>query len=101
MPTLYIFTICEKVILDKEDRASLISLFNTISAQVLPNSEGIPLNAVAPKEWWAFSSWETKPDDIGKEFRQVVQLLYPNGEPFGPPVGLTFTPQAGPTLRLC
>jgi hypothetical protein len=94
MPNLYIFAICEKVVMDKEERASLISLFNTISAQLLPSSENIPSNAVAPKEWWVFSSWETKPEDVGKEYRQVIQLLYPNGEPFGQSIGLNFTPQA-------
>src|SRR5271157_362574 len=90
MPKLSIFALCEKVIMDKEDRASLISLFNTISAQILPTNQAIPSNAVAPKEWYVYTSWETEPEDIGKEYRQVVQLLYPNGEPFSPPVGINF-----------
>jgi hypothetical protein len=81
--------------MDKEDRASLISLFNNISAHILPTAEGIPANAVAPKEWWAFASWEIEPEDIGKEYRQVIQVLYPNGDPFGPPAGVNFSPQSG------
>jgi len=97
MPKLYIFAICEKVVMDKDDRASLISLFNTISAHILPTTEGIPPNAVAPKEWWAFASWEIEPGDIGKEYRQMVQLLYPNGEPFGQAMGVNFSPQSGKT----
>ena len=97
MPKLYVFAICEKVVMDKDDRASLITLFNQITAQILPTSPEIPPNAVVPKEWWAFSSWETEPEDDGKEYRQMIQLLYPNGEPFGPPVGATFSPSSGKT----
>jgi hypothetical protein len=97
MPKLYIFAICEKVVIDKEEKASLISLFNTISAQILPTNKDIPPNAVVAKEWWAFTSWEIEPGDIGKEYRQMLQLLYPNGEPFGTPMGVSFSPQSGKT----
>lgn len=97
MPKLYIFALCEKVIIDKEDKVSLISLFNNISAQILPAAPEIPTNAVAPKEWWAFSSWEIQPEDIGKEYCQIVQLLYPNGEPFLAPIRIKFSPEIGKT----
>jgi hypothetical protein len=99
MPKLYIFALCDRVVTDKEDRASLITLFNQITAQILPASPDIPPNAVAAKEWWTFSSWEIQPEDVGKDYRQIVQLLYPNGEPFGPPVSVSFSPLSGKTRQ--
>ena len=95
MPKLHIFAICEKVIMDKEDKSSLISLFNEISVQILPTAGEIPANAVAPKEWSAYDSWKIEPEDVGKEYRQMIQVLYPNGDPFGPPAGVNFSPQSG------
>lgn len=95
MPKLYIFALCEKVVIDKEEKASLIALFNDVVAQILPTNKDIPPNAVAFKEWWTFTSWEIEPEDIGKEYRQVIQLLYPNGKPFGEPIGMNFSPQSG------
>ena len=81
--------------MDKDDRASLIALFNQLEVQILPTIKEIPSNAIATKEWCAFTSWETEPEDIGKEFHQVIQLLYPNGEQFGEPMTGSFFPQSG------
>lgn len=97
MPRLYIFALCEKVITDKDGRTSLISLFNDISAQILPTAPDIPPNAIAAKEWWAYASWEIEPGDIGKEYRQLIQLFYPKGEPFSAPVEVKFSPESGKT----
>jgi hypothetical protein len=97
MPKLHIFALCEKVIEDREGTASLISLFDQISAHILPGTKQIPPNAVAPKEWCAFTSWKIEPEDVGREYRQFIQLLYPNGEQFGQALHFSFTPQADKT----
>jgi hypothetical protein len=97
MPKLYIFALCEKAIIDKEGTASLISLFNQITAHLLPSVKEVPPNAVFPKEWCAFSSWKIEAEDIGKEYRETFQLLYPNGEQFGSPMRVSFTPSADKT----
>ena len=76
MPRLLIFAVCEKVIIDDAGMASLIGLFSRISIAV--PKEGIPPNAVAPKEWAAFTSWTWDSEDEGKEFDQLLQVLTPS-----------------------
>jgi hypothetical protein len=79
MPQLYVFAVCEKVILDQGGVASLISLFTRVNLS-LPAD--IPGNAIAPKEWTIFTSWDWEPEDEGREYKQVIQILYPDGSPF-------------------
>jgi hypothetical protein len=50
---------------------------------LLPGQLGVvPGNAVAPKEWAVFTSWDRLPTDEGKEFNQCLQVLYPDGRVF-------------------
>jgi hypothetical protein len=82
MPKLYVFAACEKVILDQAGVPSLISLFTKLK-MLLPGQLGdVPGNAVAPKEWAVFTSWDRLPTDEGKEFNQCLQVLYPDGKVF-------------------
>jgi len=76
----YIFIVCEKVLVDKNDVASLIGLFNKFTITV---SGEVPSNAVAPKEWSIFTSWHVEPSDLEKNYVQVFRISYPNGEQFG------------------
>ena len=81
MPELYAFVACDKVIIDDMGTASLISLFGNIIV-TLPQNAEVPSNALVPKEWALFASWDCGPDDDGKEFSQVVQVLHPDGRFF-------------------
>jgi hypothetical protein len=80
MPNLYIFVVCEKVIVDKSEVASLISLFTTMSVAKPLGSppREIPTNAVVPKEWAVFSSWDWDDADDGREYTQRIEVLFPD-----------------------
>jgi hypothetical protein len=82
MPSLYAFVVCDKVILDQSGLASLISLFSIITAGLPTESSEIPPNAVAPKEWAVFTSWDWEPGDEGKEYTHRTQILHPDGTLF-------------------
>ncbi len=82
MPKLYVFAACEKVILDQAGVPSLISLFTKLKMLLPDQPVEIPSNAVAPKEWAVFASWDRLPADEGKEFNQCLQVIYPDGKVF-------------------
>jgi hypothetical protein len=82
MPELHMFVACEKVIVDDSGVVSLICLFNGLSVAALSGGGEFPSNAVAPKEWAVFSSWDWDPADEGKDYVQVIQILYPDGKSF-------------------
>jgi len=79
----YICVVCEKVIFAQDLVPSLISLFTKIVMTVPIGAPEIPKNAVAPKEWSVFSSWETEPGDELREYTFCAQILYPDQSPFG------------------
>jgi len=99
MAKLYIFAVCDKVIIDQSGTASLIGLFNEVRAFLPPDSLSIPQNAVAPKEWFIFASWLRQPDDVGKEYRQLVQILYPDGTLFAQQSEARFVFEVGKSLQ--
>lgn len=67
--------------MDDKGNASLIVLLMNIGVQV--PKEGIPRNAVAPREWAVFTLWQqAAQDDVKKTFHQVVQLILPDGTEF-------------------
>jgi len=43
----------------------------------------VPKNAVIPREWAVFSSWDTEPGDELREYFLCTQILYPDQTPFG------------------
>jgi hypothetical protein len=87
----YVCVACEKVIIDQpvegdpssQGVPSLINLFNRLILQVAADSPEIPKNAVAPKEWAIYSSWDNEPGDEQKEYFFCTQILYPDQTPFG------------------
>jgi hypothetical protein len=87
-------TICEKVIIDNNGVASLISLFSQFNVGTVTGEE-IPSNAVAPKEWALFCIWDHEPSEIGTEFTEVVEVRGPDGNLFAPPQSVKVVPQPG------
>ena len=77
----YACVACEKVILAKDNGASLISLFNKI-VLIVPTGAEIPKNAVSPYQWAVFSIWDTEPGDELKQYVLCTQILYPDGTQF-------------------
>jgi hypothetical protein len=78
----YVFVACEKVIIAKDEVASLIGLFSKIILTVPPGTD-ISANAVTPKEWAVFSIWEVEPGDEKREYILCTQILYPDQSPYG------------------
>jgi hypothetical protein len=78
----YVCVACEKVISDKSEVPSLISLFSKLTVNV-PEGIEIPRDAATPKEWAVFTIWETEPGDEQQEYFQCTQLLYPDQSQFG------------------
>jgi hypothetical protein len=77
----YVCVACEKVILAKDDVASLINLFSRLILTV-PTAAEIPPEAVIPRDWAVFSIWETEPGDELKDYMLCTQLLYPDKTQF-------------------
>ncbi len=77
----YVCVACEKVVLGKDDVASLIGLFSKLMIEV-PSGTEIPSNAVTPKEWCVFSIWDIDPGDELKELFLCTKILYPDGSQF-------------------
>jgi hypothetical protein len=90
MAKLYVFAVCDKVIQEQSGPASLISLFSEVHAVLPPEVESVPSNAVVPREWFIFTSWEQQPEDKGKEYREVIELIYPDGTVFAKPIEIKF-----------
>ena len=83
MPKLHLCTVCEKLLLDKEEIPSLINLFSKIVVTPPPNAGDIPKEAVVPKEWYVLAIYILEPGDFGREFFLCMQIFYPDGTPFG------------------
>src|SRR5579864_4084683 len=83
MLRLSVCVVCEKVVFSQEHVASLINLFTKIGIALPAGAPEIPPNAVTPKEWAVFSSWDTEPGDELKEYLLCTQVLYPDNSPFG------------------
>jgi len=81
VPHLHIFSTCEKVIIDQAGSPSLIALFNIVVASG-EKGVAIPSNAVVPKEWCIFTAWDSESTDVGKEYSQFVEILWPDKSVF-------------------
>lgn len=85
---------CEKIIVDKEGAHSIINVMMNAAVSLQkrppgevapsPSSESVPIpaNAASPNQWWIYAAWAPSPDDVGKSFKQVYQVLWPNGDKF-------------------
>ena len=89
----YICVACEKVLITKQETASLISLFSRIVLQVGKGTQ-IARDAVLPREWFVFGVWDTEPEDADQEFDCFFQMLYPDGTQFSEVVKVSFKPVA-------
>lgn len=70
---------CEKVIIDKQGAHSLINLMWNAEIQAAVQ---VPQNAVAPQQWFVYTTWVPVPEDVGRKFEQVYQIYWPDGEKF-------------------
>ncbi len=80
MPKLLLFAACEKVLIDKDNIISLISLLQDLQVQV-PKTESKPeSDSVIPMKWDVLSIWRRTDDDEGKTYEQRIELVGPTGD---------------------
>jgi len=79
----YVCVVCEKVVIAQDSVPSLINLFSKMTINAPPDAPDIPRNAVAPKEWAVFSSWDVEPGDERREYILCTHILFPDDTPFG------------------
>jgi hypothetical protein len=89
MPQLSSFLICEKIIVDQQQKPSVISVFQSLSVLV-PEGQEIPSNTLSFVPWAIFSEWFFDDDDVKKKIDQVVEVLLPDGSPSAIGGRLTF-----------
>jgi len=76
MPKLLLFAPCERVAIDQQNNPTLISILQQWPAP----SEEIPEKAFAPQRWDIFALWYRTPEDEGKEFVQICELINASGQ---------------------
>jgi hypothetical protein len=81
MPKLLIFAPCERVIIDDQKIASLITLMQSVTTSAPANIQ-ISQDTVAAQNWSIFTLWMPQTEDINKDFVQVTQVLWPDGNEF-------------------
>ncbi len=89
---------CEKVIISKDEIASLIGLFSKFVVTVPAGAE-IPHDAVAPKDWAIYSNWDTEPGDETKAYTLCTKIVYPDKTQFGNVVKQKLPIEAGKRVQ--
>jgi len=72
------FAPCEKVLIDQDNNASVISVFQEIRVSV--PAEKIPSGLALPITWQVFTLWLREASDEGRRFEQVCELVLPDGK---------------------
>jgi hypothetical protein len=80
LPRLLLFAPCERVLIDRfSNAASLIGVVQDLRFD-LPVPERIPRSAKFAFPWQLFALWLREPEDEGKRFEQLCELVLPDGE---------------------
>lgn len=96
----YVCVACEKVIVAKDQVASLIGLFSKLIVPVPSSTNDIPKDAVAPISWVVFSTWDTETGDENRQYSLCTQIVYPDGSPFGEPMKHNIPVEAGKRAQM-
>jgi len=78
MPRLGSLLVCEKIIIDQQQKPTLISVFQSLSA-IVPEGQGIPANTVSFIPWAIFAEWFFADDETKGTVEQVIEVLQPDG----------------------
>ena|SRR5579862_5253096 len=77
------FAVCEKIIIDDNNNASLVVLMQNIHGSLIGKKDvEIPKNAISPQAWAVYAIWTAAQEDIGKSFVQTVQVFWPDKSEF-------------------
>ena len=80
MPRLGSFLVCEKIIIDQQQKPTLISLFQTIAA-LLPEGQQMPKDTIGGTAWSVFCEWFFAEEELGTNFEQVLEVVLPDSSP--------------------
>lgn len=79
LPKLLVFAACEKVIIDQENNASIITILQEITLDIQIAAK-LPAGAVAPKSWDIFALWKRESsEDENTQYEQSCDLVLPDG----------------------
>ena len=79
MPVLLIFTACEKVIIDRNELISLISIIEKLEV-TLPAGLQIPPHSAFPMRWQSFSMWSMDRSEVGQYEQKTDVLVVESGD---------------------
>jgi hypothetical protein len=78
LPELLVFAPCQKVLIDQNNSASLITVLETLNI-VVPAAQ-LPEGVIVPVNWEIFTLWSREVDEGGdRDFEQVCELFAANG----------------------
>jgi hypothetical protein len=80
MPRLGSFLICEKIIIDQQQKPSFISAFQGLTSLIAEGQE-MPKDTLAGTPWSVFCEWFFSEDELSQGFEQVLEVLLPDGSP--------------------
>lgn len=80
MPRLGSLLACERIIIDQQNKPTLISLFQSLSALVAEGQKA-PADMIAGIPWSVFTEWFFTEEDLSRSFDQVLEVLLPDGKP--------------------
>lgn len=79
MPKLLVFAPCEKVIIDTENNASVITILQEVSLDV-QIADKLP-DAAVPITWYVFALWmRQSEEEVGRRFEESCDLIIPGGK---------------------
>lgn len=79
MPNLLFFAPCEKVIVDQNNTASIVSILEELKVQTVAGSS-IPPDSLIPMQWAILTLWEQASTwEMGRSFEQRISLLTESG----------------------
>ncbi len=80
MPRLGSLLICEKIIIDQQNKPTLVSLFQSLTA-LLPEGQAMPNDTISGTPWSIFCEWFFTEEELSGNFEQVVEVMLPDGSP--------------------
>jgi hypothetical protein len=80
MPRLGSFLVCEKVVIDQQQKPTLISLFQALAAFV-PEGQSMPKDAIGGTAWSVFCEWFFSDEEATRSYDQVIEVMLPDGSP--------------------
>jgi hypothetical protein len=89
MPSLANLLVCERIIIDQQQKPSIISVFQSLSVLV-PEGQEMPSKSVSFVPWAIFCEWFFSDEETKKQIDQVIEVILPDGSPSGISGRVTF-----------